>query len=255
MNDFHVHTSFCDGKNSPEEVICSAIKLNMKKIGLVYHSYVPFDEEFCIKKGNEKAFSDEIDRMREKYRGKIEILKGVEKDYFSDTSDGDCDYAIGSVHYIKIGGEYFSVDESAEKFESLAKDKFGGDYYAFAEEYFNLVSDVVNKTNADIIGHFDLISKFNEGGRFFDENNERYKKCAYNAIEKLVKYNVPFEINTGAILRGYRKTPYPNADFIRKIESLGGKFILSSDAHSAENMCFGFDGIKINNINENFKAL
>ena len=117
------------------------------------------------------------------------------------------------------------------------------------------MSDVVNKTNADIIGHFDLISKFNEGGRFFDENNERYKKCAYNAIEKLVKYNVPFEINTGAILRGYRKTPYPNADFIRKIESLGGKFILSSDAHSAENLCFGFGSIRINNINENFKAL
>ncbi|UKI37161.1 MAG: hypothetical protein L6V93_02935 [Clostridiales bacterium] len=66
------------------------------------------------------------------------------------------------------------------------------------------------------------------------------KKCAYNAIEKLVKYNVPFEINTGAILRGYRKTPYPNADFIRKIESLGGKFILSSDAHSAEKFVFRF---------------
>ena len=82
MNDFHVHTSFCDGKNSPEEVICSAIKLNMKKIGLVYHSYVPFDEEFCIKKGNERTFSDEIDRLREKYRGKIEILKGVERLFF-----------------------------------------------------------------------------------------------------------------------------------------------------------------------------
>lgn len=253
MNDFHVHTSFCDGKNPPEEMVISAIKLNMKKIGLVYHSYVPFDEESCIKKGNEKAFFGEIDRLREKYRGKIEILKGVEKDYFSDTSDDCCDYAIGSVHYINIGGEYFSVDESTEKFEALAKDKFGGDYYALAKEYFSLVSDIANKTNADIIGHFDLISKFNEGGRFFDENNEQYKKYAYNAIEKLVKYGVPFEINTGAISRGYRKTPYPNADFIRKIENLGGKFILSSDAHSAENLCFGFDSIKINNINENFK--
>lgn len=255
MNDFHAHTTFCDGKNSPEEMVLSAIKLNMKKIGLVYHSYVPFDEEFCIKKGNEKAFSYEIDRLREKYRGKIEILKGVEKDYFSDTSDGECDYVIASVHYIKIGGEYFSVDESAEKFKALAKDKFGGDYYALAKEYFSLVSEAVNKTNADIIGHFDLISKFNEGRRFFDENNERYKEYAYHAIEKLVKHNVLFEINTGAMSRGYRKTPYPNDDFIKKIEGLGGRFILSSDAHSAENLCFGFDSIKINNVNENFKAL
>lgn len=107
---------------------------------------------------------------------------------------------------------------------------------------------MVGKTGADIIGHFDLVSKFNEGGRFFDENNDRYKECAYRAIEDLVQYGVPFEINTGAVSRGYRKTPYPGEDLIRKIASLGGKFILSSDAHSAENLCFGFGDIRINNI-------
>ena len=127
-------------------MVLAAIKLKMEKIGLVYHSYVPFDEESCIKKENETAFCDEIDRLREKYRGKIELFKGVEKDYFSDTSDSGCDYVIGSVHYIKIGGEYFSVDESAEKFKALAQNTFGGDYYALAEEYFRLVSDVVDKT-------------------------------------------------------------------------------------------------------------
>lgn len=241
MMDFHVHTCFCDGKNSPEEMVLAAIKLKMEKIGLVYHSYVPFDEESCIKKGNETAFCDEIDRLLEKYRGKIELFKGVEKDYFSDTSDSGCDYVIGSVHYIKIGGEYFSVDESAEKFKALAQNTFGGDYYALAEEYFRLVSDVVDKTKAALIGHFDLVSKFNEGGRFFDETDARYTDCAFRAIEKLVKYGVLFEINTGAVSRGYRKTPYPNAAFIRKIESLGGKFIWSSDAHCAENLCFGFE--------------
>ena len=37
--DFHIHTSYCDGKNTPEEMIQAAIKLNMQKIGLVCHSY------------------------------------------------------------------------------------------------------------------------------------------------------------------------------------------------------------------------
>lgn len=91
----------------------------------------------------------------------------MKRTIFPDTSDSGCDYVIGSVHYIKIGGEYFSVDESAEKFKALAENQFGGDYYALAEEYFRLVSDVVDKTKATIIGHFDLVSKFNEGGRFF----------------------------------------------------------------------------------------
>lgn len=255
MNDFHVHTAFCDGKNTAEETVLAGIGLNMKKIGLVYHSYVPFDAESCIKYGGEKEFSDEIDRLREKYGGKIEILKGVEQDYFSDTFDKNADYVIGSVHYIKSGGKYYSVDESRGLFEKTVKTVFDGDVYAFAEEYFKLVSSVADRTNADIIGHFDLISKFNGGGDLFDENNARYKNAAYKAIEKLIKCDCLFEINTGAISRGYRKTPYPNADFINKISSLGGKFILSSDAHSAENLCFGFDDIKINNENENFKAV
>lgn len=241
MKDFHVHTTFCDGKNTPEEMVQAGIRLHMEKIGLVYHSYVPFDPESCIKWGCEKEFSAEIDRLREKYGGKIEILKGVEQDYFSDTCDENADYIIGSVHYVKVGGHYYSVDESPDLFEKTIKNVFDGDPYAFADAYFRLVSDVQRKTHADIIGHFDLISKFNENGAFFDETNERYQNAAYKAIEKLTQSDALFEINTGAMARGYRKTPYPNADFMNKISSLGGRFLLSSDAHCVENLCFGFE--------------
>lgn len=108
---------------------------------------MPFDEECCIKKGNETAFCDEIDRLREKYHGKIEIFKGVEKDYFSDTADSGCDYVIGSVHYIKIGGEYFSVDESAEKFKALAEKQVrAAIIMLWQRNIFKLVSHVVGKT-------------------------------------------------------------------------------------------------------------
>lgn len=241
LEDFHVHTCFCDGKDEPEQMVLAAIKLNMKKIGLLHHSYVPFDEEFCIKKGGEREFIAEIDRLRQKYCGKIEIYCGIEQDYFSKPPADNYDYVIGSVHYVKINGKYFSVDESVETFEKIANDVFGGDYYAFAEEYFRLVSNVLEKTNADIIGHFDLISKFNESGRFFDEKNKRYINAANFAIEKLVKYKIPFEVNMGAAARGYKTEFYPNEYFIRKIAGFGGKFILSSDAHSKDFLCFEFE--------------
>ena len=95
------------------------------------------------------------------------------------------DYIIGSVHYIKAGEEYIPIDESKEILINAVNKHFGGDIYSLCEEYFRLVANVVGKTDADIIGHFDLISKFNEDGSLFDENHPRYVKAYQDAI----KYN------------------------------------------------------------------
>ena len=52
---------------------------------------------------------------------------------------------------------------------------------------------------------------------------------------------IPFEINTGAIARGYRQLPYPAPEILSYIAKNGGKVILTSDAHSPENLCYRFD--------------
>lgn len=241
LEDFHVHTSYCDGKNTPEELVRAAIGLNMKKIGLVHHSYTAFDESYCIKKSGEEAFFNEIQRLRRIYGDRIEILCGIEQDIFSDMPKINYDYVIGSVHYIEADGKYYPVDESPEVFKKVAANVFGGDYLAFAERYFETVSSAADKMHPDIIGHFDLISKFNEGGTYFDENDKRYVNAAFCAAEKLLKYNVLFEVNTGAVSRGYRSVFYPSRRIAEKIAKLGGKFILSSDAHAKENICFDFE--------------
>ena len=61
------------------------------------------------------------------------------------------------------------------------------------------------------------------------------------AIDKLVKYNIPFEINMGAISRGYQDKPYPMPQVLDYIKQKGGKLILSSDSHSKENIAFEYD--------------
>ena len=71
----------------------------------------------------------------------------------------------------------------------------------------------------------------------FDKND----KINDAALEKLIKHNIPFEINTGAIARGYKKTPYPSFELTKYIAKLGGKFILSSDSHNKNSLCSGFD--------------
>ena len=243
--DYHVHTTFSDGKNTPEEVIKAAIEKGMAEIGISDHSYTDFDESYCIKRDKIEEYKQEIARLKAKYQGKIKILCGIEQDFYSEESTKDYDYVIGSVHYVKVGGKFYSVDESAEIFGAIGRDVFGGDYIAFAEEYFNTVSKLSERKDIDIIGHFDLITKFNENNRYFDENNARYVAAWQKAADKLLSTNKPFEINMGAISRGYKTEPYPSAAIRTYIKDKGGKFILSSDSHSAENICYYFDKIKI----------
>ena len=100
---------------------------------------------------------------------------------------------------------------------------------------------MVEKTNANIIGHLDLITKFNKDYNLFDETHPRYVNAYQKAVDKLIKYNIPFEINSGAISRGYQDKPYPAKQIADYIKQKGGKLILSSDSHSKENVAFEYD--------------
>ena len=239
LEDFHVHTNFCDGKDSPEDIIQEAIRRGMTRLGFSGHSFTAFDTEPCMSLDGTQIYMAEINRLKEKYHGQIEILCGTEQDYYSDMTTAGYDYVIGSVHYVIADGEYISVDHTPEIFANLIH-RFNDDPYKVAEEYFSLVADVINKTNADIIGHFDLITKFNEGGKFFDEDNSRYVSACNDALDSLLETGKPFEINTGAISRGWRKTPYPSARILKYIASHNGRVILSSDSHSKATLMYMF---------------
>lgn len=241
MTDFHVHTTFSDGKSSPEEVVLAAIEKGMSCLGFSDHSYTFFDEEYCMPKERIGEYKACIASLKERYADKIKILCGIEQDIFSSESTEGYDFVIGSVHYIHVNGEYISVDHTEAILLEAAKRHFGGDLIALAEEYWRSVGETVERTGADIIGHLDLITKFNEGGRLFDENDARYKAAAFAAVDKLLPSGKVFEINTGAMSRGYRTTPYP-APFLRSyIQENGGRFIFSSDSHAAETLMFSFN--------------
>lgn len=240
LEDFHTHTIFCDGDNSPEEMVVSAIEKGVRKIGLLVHAYVEFDD-CCIKKEDIGRFKAEIARLREKYKEKIQIFCGVEMDYYSSMELDGFDYVIGSVHYIKCAGEYIAIDTRPELLKKAAEKYFGGDMYAVCEAYYDLVGKIADKFKIDIIGHFDLITKFSDKKVLFDTDNPRYICAAEGAIDKLLKHNIPFEINTGAISRKYKNAPYPSVELTKYIAKQGGKFILSSDSHNKNTLCSGFD--------------
>jgi len=242
--DFHIHTVHSDGKHTPEELILYALDRGMTHIGFSDHSHTAFDTEYCMSLEGEADYKREIAALKEKYRQRIAVYCGIEQDYYSLRRAEGYDYIIGSVHYVKAGEAYLPVDKSAADLRAAVDAYFGGDPIAFAVEYFRTVSDVVQKTNADIIGHFDLVTKFNEKDPFIDEGDPRYVAAWKAAVDSLIPSGKLFEINTGVIARGYKSSPYPAAPIIEYIKEKGGSFILSSDSHRKTVGC-GFENVVI----------
>lgn len=245
--NLHTHTNFCDGKNTPEEMVISAINKNFDVLGFSSHSFTYFDGAGCIKDLDIPAYKAEIARLKEKYRGQIQILCGLEQDYYSTQPALGFDYHIGSIHACHVGGpmdckeSYALIDYSPAHLKAAADTFFEGDAMAVAECYFERIGEIVSKTQCDIIGHFDIISKFSEQAPLFDTKHPRYVAACDKALEKLLATDAIFEINTGAMSRGYRTSPYPAADILCKIKDGGGRIILSSDSHSIDTLDYGFD--------------
>ncbi len=235
--NFHTHTTFCDGKSSAEEMVISAIEKGFCALGFSAHSYEEYDDSWCISPDNMPKYKAEIFRLKEKYIDKIKIYYGIELDSFSETDVSEFEYTIASVHAVLKDGKYYSVDESEDVFVNNVNEGWNGDYLAFAKDYF----EAVGEQSGDIVGHIDLLTKYNEGDRLFSARDEKYLLYAENAIKKLIEKNMLFEINTGAISRGCRTTPYPSEEILRLIKKHGGKVTINSDCHHKDNLDCGYD--------------
>ena len=243
-SDCHVHTNFSDGRNTPDEVAAEALRRHMTTLGFSDHGYAPCDLECCIPFDRRREYVSAVWALKERYRDRLEILCGLEQDYYSLPPVEGVEYIIGSVHYLRNGDDYRPVDNLPEDIIYMAENWFGGDYLSLAEDYFARVSEIYDVTGCDIIGHFDLISKLNGKGRFFDESDPGYVRAWQKAADKLLKTGKPFEINTGAISRGYRDVPSPAPPIQRYLADHGARFILSGDSHRAEHLCFDFDRVE-----------
>ena len=132
--DFHTHTCFCDGKNTPKEMIERAIELGLEYYGFSSHCYT--DLQFPILT-DEKAYITECMNIREEYKDRINILIGMEmENLLGKNNHKEIEYTIGSTHYLFIDGKYYCIDESKEIFQKLCETVFDGDYYKLAKAYY-----------------------------------------------------------------------------------------------------------------------
>lgn len=233
ISNIHTHTHFCDGKNSPEEIIAKALELGFDTIGFSGHS--PLDNCKWALKSPEEYYK-EIHRLKRLYSDRITVLCGIEQDLLSPPNEFEYDYTIGSVHFVSAGGVHYGVDDSREDTLSIINSVFGGDSLKYAKNYYEAAAVCPKVTNADVIGHFDLITKF---AGVFHEDDKKYRSIALESLEEAAKYDIPFEINTGAIARGYDKI-YPAPFLLKRIKELGGRIIITTDCHNRDFLDFAY---------------
>lgn len=238
LGTYHAHTEFCDGKSTAEEMILSAIKLGASEIGLSPHSPVP-GESWCIRNEKLGLYKEKMKLLKEKYKNEIRIYMGIEEEFISGTDTRDFDFVIGSVHSVTVNGQNLWVDLSASDVRGFVNKYFHSDPYKYTEAYYERVASVYKKTHCDIIGHFDLVTKFLEKDPLFSVNDERYLKQRDEALFTLIDTPALFEVNTGAISRGYRTTPYPEDAVLSVIAKSGKPVVINSDSHSKDTVLFG----------------
>ena len=214
-----------------------------------------------------KDYLAEIARLKETYADQLQIYSGLELDYYSMVQSGSIcgkdlengtldtgsvindspifslselskfDYIIASVHYIVKNGICYPIDHSPEQQLHCIQNAFDSDVYAMAQYYFDLLCEHVERVKPTVVGHFDVITKFS----LMPEDDERYCEIARTTLRRILKTCPYIEVNTGAIARGWRKTPYPGHDLLETILKEGGEVVLGSDSHHRDNLIFYFD--------------
>lgn len=230
LSNLHTHSTYCDGKNTPEEMVLSAIGLGFCSLGFSGHGYERPDCGYCMQ--DTAGYIAEVKALREKYKKEIEIYLGVEEDLVAPVNRADFDYIISSNHFYKFRDEAYAVDSNPE-ITQKALERIGGDPLVLAENYFSRFCEYIKVRRPDIVGHFDLLTKFDEKSETLFLNNPEYHRLAERYLRDALTADCLFEVNTGAISRGWRTAPYPHENLLHILKKEGGKLTITSDCHAA----------------------
>lgn len=215
-------------------MIDAAIEKGFTDIGFSDHSYNKV-ESYCMTREGELSYRSKVRALSEEYADRIKIHLGTEQDSESEIPDFDYDYIISSVHEMARRGVSLPIDSSAVLQKRLVDELFHGNTDDFAKAYFEKVADNVARNRTDIIGHFDVVTKYSAV-----PETDSYIDSAIGAVRECMKYCSLFELNTGAIARGLTALPYPAGFILDEIRERGGRIIVTSDCHYREKLTVWF---------------
>ena len=76
--NLHTHTTYCDGDNTPEELVREAIKRGFSGIGFSGHSYTHFAPEDSMSVQGTYSYIAHVNKLKKTYAKQIDIFLGLE---------------------------------------------------------------------------------------------------------------------------------------------------------------------------------
>ena len=236
ISDYHMHTPLCGhASGEPVEYARQALKAGLQEIGFSDHAPLLSHKDPGISMDISQLplYHQMIGDVHTEFAGKLTIKTGIEADYMPGFEDQTrdmlaaypYDYVIGSVHFIKKWG----FDDPIQLKEWDQKDV--NDVY---REYFKLLRQSALSGLFDILGHVDLVKKFNfhptvDMSDEIEENARVYKKAG-----------VVIEINSSGLHKPAREI-YPSLEHLKAYFKKGVPITFGSDAHKPEQVGRDFD--------------
>lgn len=235
LSSCHNHTEFCDGKATARQMAAAALAAGFSDLGFSAHC-----DPLCAHL-DEAAYLTALRALQAEYKGRLAIAVGVEQDYYTPVADPSrYDYILGSVHYVRgpATGQLWPMDWKPEAFR-MGIEELGG-APALVKAYYANVAQHALRDRPAVTGHFDLVTKNNRDGAFFDEDAPWYRALALEALDGCLETDSIVEVNTGGMFRGYRERPYPARFVLERILERGGRVAVNADAHETAALTYGF---------------
>jgi len=248
--NYHTHTTGSDGELKPEELIKLAIKKKFDVLGITDHYHHPPEFRDWGNEYYSEEYYYKLKKLKEKYSGKIKVLVNVEFDWLEDykgwivkeATKRKYDYRFISIHFLKIGKEYYPLDHSQELFEDMIE-KSGG-IKKLVESYYGEMRMAVRIGCFDVVAHFDLIKLWNKDDKYFSGEEEWYRKEVMKTLKVISKQRMKMDLNTSG-LRKLCGEQYPGEWIIWEAKKLGIKFLIGTDAHKAEELEAGLKEVGV----------
>ncbi|PLR92552.1 histidinol-phosphatase [Bacillus sp. T33-2] len=241
--DFHTHHIRCGhARGTIRDYIEAGIEKGLDMIGIADHTpYFSSEQDqpyphIAMGKSQFPEYIAEVLQFKKEYAGKIDVLLGVESDFFPEHVQvyQQCfdqypfDYIIGSVHHVD-GINIFKKD----RWEGLtARQK-----RQTKETYYDLIEQSARSGMFQILGHIDAMKGF------YPAFSEIQTEAIEKTLKVIAEYDIAIEVNTSGKTK-YSGGWYPADDILERALHFGVTATFGSDAHDPDRVGDDFDLVK-----------
>ena len=239
----HSHSGqFCPGHavDSLESIVETAIAKGFEVYALTEHmprheqDFYPEEIEAGLSLSmyyeNEAAYFKEAQKLRDKYRARIEILVGFESEWCGSHSlelierslqTFSYDFFVGSLHHVR--GVPIDYDRGTY---NRVRDELGGTDPTLFAEYYDEQLIMLQALRPPVVGHFDLIKLMSSDSNVNWKMMDGIWPRILRNLDFVASYGGLLEINTAALRKGLEE-PYPSSE-ICQVSLLRLRFTKSS---------------------------